>query len=70
MDHDAQLFRLFRRFRIRDQLSKGRDPGPNGRRVTKATEITITARGMALLAKCGQLPDVEEEEIEDKSKGQ
>jgi hypothetical protein len=30
--------------------------------------LTLTARGVAVLAKCGHLPDVREEDIEDKSK--
>lgn len=30
--------------------------------------LTLTARGMAVLAKCGRLPHVRKEEIEDKSK--
>ena len=30
--------------------------------------LTLTARGVAVLAKCGRLPDVREEDIEDKSK--
>lgn len=34
----------------------------------KARRLTITARGVALLAKCRLLPIVEEQEIEDKSK--
>jgi hypothetical protein len=30
--------------------------------------LTLTARGVAILAQCGRLPDVREEDIEDKSK--
>ena len=30
--------------------------------------LTLTAKGMAILAECGRLPHVEEAEIEDKSK--
>lgn len=30
--------------------------------------LTLTARGVALLAKCGRLPDLEAEDIKDKSK--
>lgn len=30
--------------------------------------LTLTAKGVAVLAKCGHLPDVREEDIEDKSK--
>jgi len=30
--------------------------------------LTLTARGVAILAKCGRLPDVREKDIEDKSK--
>ncbi|OTA95682.1 hypothetical protein M434DRAFT_20093 [Hypoxylon sp. CO27-5] len=30
--------------------------------------LTLTARGMAILAKCGQLPSIRKEDIEDKSK--
>ncbi|KAI1414673.1 hypothetical protein F5Y13DRAFT_197213 [Hypoxylon sp. FL1857] len=30
--------------------------------------LTLTARGMAVLAKCGQLPSIRKEDIEDKSK--
>ncbi|KAK8102165.1 hypothetical protein PG984_015311 [Apiospora sp. TS-2023a] len=33
-----------------------------------APRLTITARGMALLAKCGHLPDVDKQQIDDKSK--
>lgn len=47
---------------------KGAIPGPTDAELQRPQRLTITARGMALLAKCGQLPDVEEEEIEDKSK--
>ena len=32
------------------------------------SRLTITARGMALLARCGRLPDIAEEDILDKSK--
>lgn len=34
----------------------------------RCPRVTITARGMALLARCGYLPDVDEDQIEDKSK--
>ncbi len=34
----------------------------------KAKRVTITAKGMALLARCGRLPDIPEGEIADKSK--
>lgn len=33
-----------------------------------APRLTVTARGMALLAKCGHLPDEDKQQIDDKSK--
>lgn len=30
--------------------------------------LTLTARGMVLLAQCGHLPEIDKEQIEDKSK--
>ncbi|KAI0834949.1 hypothetical protein F5Y06DRAFT_277609 [Hypoxylon sp. FL0890] len=36
--------------------------------IDRPQRLTLTARGMAVLAKCGQLPSIRKEEIEDKSK--
>lgn len=67
--HDAQVFGVFRRFRIRYRFFEGHDPWTNDAELQTPPSLTITAmEGLALLAKCGELPDVEEEAIENKSK--
>jgi hypothetical protein len=49
-----------------DELDTGRDGNDDERRVSQ--RLTLTARGMALLARCGHIPDIDEEDIRDKSK--
>lgn len=49
-----------------DELDTGRDGNDEERRVSQ--RLTLTARGMALLARCGHIPDIDEEDIKDKSK--
>ncbi|KAI6373050.1 hypothetical protein MCOR25_003580 [Pyricularia grisea] len=50
-----------------DELDLVRDAAQDGESMT-APRLTLTARGVALLAQCRQLPDVSREEIDDKSK--
>ncbi|TLD19621.1 hypothetical protein PspLS_09357 [Pyricularia sp. CBS 133598] len=50
-----------------DEIDLVRDAAQDREAMT-APRLTLTARGVALLARCGHLPDVPREEIDDKSK--
>jgi hypothetical protein len=50
-------------------IDLGRSHNPKDPKFTNGIErLTLTPRGLLLLAKCGHLPKISEEEIMDKSK--
>ncbi|KAL8372196.1 hypothetical protein RB595_001813 [Gaeumannomyces hyphopodioides] len=68
MDHDTQLFACTGGFAFEfpglETLSTPREEQES----QAPRRLTLTARGMALLARCGHIPEVSRAEIEDKSK--